>query len=301
MGAPDPKVRSVNNIKSKLLQPALTSHFECFFAVPSTFSSARQGTAKSFIGKSVPVGSDLDLLLTLSCSDATLPGSQLATHELNNDFTGVAQKHAYRRLYDDRADFTFYVNHTYTQIRFFERWIQYIVGEQEATADRLNIYYRMNYPKTYKTTIYITKFERNIGKPNKAPLEATPNSTNKITYSFFNAFPISVTSVPVSYETSQLLKYTVSFAYDRYIIKNAAGTNSASEPSPPATATGVPNPFNLTPERTAEINNIAFNGGFDFGPSGSNLFNNSSPNQFNQQTNLGVGANDLGGTTSNIA
>lgn len=279
MPAPTPKVKSVADIKSLLLQPALTSHFECYFAVPDTFSSNRQGTTKAFINKTVPVTSELTSLLTLSCSDATLPGSQLATHNLDNDFTGVGQKHAYRRLYDDRADFTFYVNYTYTQIRFFERWMQYIVGEQEAGSENLNNYYRMNYPKTYKTTIYITKFERNIGTPNKAPLAAKQNSSkNNLTYSFFNAFPISITSMPVSYESSQLLKCTVSFAYDRYVIKNAQGKVSGATTLGPT----APGDVALSQQQIANINQIAFSKGVDFGIDSSDLTKNIAPNQFNK-------------------
>ena len=37
-----------------------------------------------------------------------------------------------------------------------------------------------------------------------------------LTYNFVNAFPLSITSMPVSYDTSSLLKCTVSFSYIRY-------------------------------------------------------------------------------------
>ena len=30
--------------------------------------------------------------------------------DINNDRTGVTEKHAYRRMFDDRIDFTFYVD-----------------------------------------------------------------------------------------------------------------------------------------------------------------------------------------------
>ena len=46
--------------------------------------------------------------LNLLCAEASLPGSQLATTELTGDFTGVTERHAYRRMYDDRIDLTFY-------------------------------------------------------------------------------------------------------------------------------------------------------------------------------------------------
>ena len=90
-----PKIRSVSDIKSKLLRPALTSHFEVQLSFPQAL--------RSFLG----VEQDT---INLSCSEASLPGSQLTTLENNNDRTGVTEKHAYRRQFDDRIDLTFYVD-----------------------------------------------------------------------------------------------------------------------------------------------------------------------------------------------
>lgn len=195
---PAPKKVSVDDLKAKLLQPALTSHFECYFPMPEEVRK-QLGYNGIFLN---------DDLLTISCSEASLPGSSIATHDLNNDFTGVTQKHAYRRIYDDRADFTFYVNRSYTQISVFEVWLRYIAGEQLSFGEQTNIHYRSPYPNQYKAkALYITKFERDYGP--------------KITYTFVNVFPISIQSMPVSYDSSQLLKCTVSFTYDRYFVNNA--------------------------------------------------------------------------------
>jgi hypothetical protein len=263
MAASAPEIRTVSKIKSALLQPALTSHYECFFDIPNTFKSRDQGTVKEFVQKSVPVNPEL---LILSCNEASLPGSQLNTHELNNDFTGVTQRHAYRRLYDDRADFTFYVNNDYNQIRVFERWMQFIVGEQEATAPDLNTFYRVAYPKSYKTTIYITKFERTVKTPKRG--KGKENETNgssysgqKLYYSFYNAFPLSISSMPVSYESSSLLKCTVSFTYDRYLCSpTGSSAGRSGEPDAQSTASGVPNPYELSPEVQAAVNSNAIYG-----------------------------------------
>ena len=63
----------------------------------------------------------------------------------------------------------------------------------------------MAYPDFYKVSeIKIYKFERNI----EGVLE----------YRFINAFPKGMVSVPVSYGSADLLKVTVSFNYDRYIM-----------------------------------------------------------------------------------
>lgn len=194
------------------MQPALTSHFITTITFPKNLISK--------LNDNRLIVSELSDTLAISCSEASLPGSSLATHELNNDFTGVTQKHAYRRLYDDRADFTFYVDQNYAQIRVFEAWIRYISGEQNAFGEGNNVSYRVNYPKNYKSgAIYITKFERDYGVPKSKNLS--------MTYAFINAFPISINSMPVSYDASSLLKCTVSFAYDRYIANNV---NVESEP-----------------------------------------------------------------------
>ena len=179
----------------------------------------------------LPGFSDKQSKLNLLCSEATLPGSSLATHENNSDFTGVTEKFAYRRLYDDRIDFTFYVDAAnYLPIRFFESWIKFIVGESQTKAERSgklsskdpNYFYRVKYPNNYIVDgLKITKFER------------THNGATLI-YNFVNAYPISITSMPVSYDTSSLLKCTVSFSYIRYYVesKDVPGTPDSSSRSP---------------------------------------------------------------------
>lgn len=208
MAAIKPSIKKISDIKSRLMQPALTSHFITTITFPEKVKERLQDNRLTVVN-----GFDIGDTLAISCSEASLPGSSLATHELNNDFTGITQKHAYRRLYDDRADFTFYVDQNYAQIRVFEAWIRYISGEQNAFGEGNNVSYRVNYPKNYKSAaIYITKFERDYGVPKSKNLS--------MTYAFINAFPISINSMPVSYDASSLLKCTVSFAYDRYIANN---------------------------------------------------------------------------------
>lgn len=288
MAAITPKIRNVDEIKSALLQPALTSHYECYFTIPNSFASITQETTQSFVQKSVTVNNDL---LILSCSEASLPGSNLATHELNNDFTGVTQRHAYRRLYDDRADFTFYVNNQYNQIRVFERWMQFIIGEEESTAADLTTFYRVKYPQTYKTTIYITKFERTVsspktGKGSSKETNGSNPSGQRLCYSFFNAFPISIGSMPVSYDSSQLLKCTVSFTYDRYLC-SPKGTQQGTQgqPAAPSTAAGVPNPYNLTPKFQAAAN-AAYSQNLNLGNYSAGTFTNTNFDNSNDPTTI---------------
>jgi hypothetical protein len=141
-----------------------------------------------------------------------LPSSSLATGEVKDNFMGIPQEFAHTRLYTD-IDFTFYVDNDYTNLRIFEGWIDYItsgsemlgpIGDGVSELDD-NYYRRVMYPDDYKVqTMRIIKFERDY----KQQLE----------YQFINAFPKLITTIPVSYGQADILKVSVSFNYDRYIV-----------------------------------------------------------------------------------
>ena len=93
-----PKKRTIADIKSDLLTPATTSHFEVEVPMPN-------GSLGTKLGNMLGTTQDK---LNLMCSDTSLPGSSLATLELTNDRHGVTEKHPYRRIFEDRIDLTFY-------------------------------------------------------------------------------------------------------------------------------------------------------------------------------------------------
>ena len=247
MAIAGPKPYSMSTIKSRLMQPALTSHFQFQVAIPPSLSQWYSEKRSAF---SLPETKFDQELINLSCCDATLPGSTLYTHDVM-DYTGVTEKIPYRRVYDDRADFTFYVDSNYEVIKFFEFWIQYIVDEQYTDIDNLGleskIYsYRINYPDgngkdrlQYRTNINLTKFERDYGG-----IQGESNlGSRSLNYVFIDAYPISIMSMPVSYEASQVLKCTVSFAYTRYILGSSKidpinSPNPMPQPLPTEPTTG---------------------------------------------------------------
>ena len=187
-----PTKRSVSDIKSNLLAPALTSHFEVSLSVPDGLSGWR--------------GQNRQGKIQLMCSEASLPGSSLATHQIDNDFHGVTERHAYRRIYDDRIDLTFYVDaKNYLPIKFFEDWISYITSEDKESAKSNSYTYRVKYPDTYSVSgLEVTKFEKDYAQA--------------LTYQFIKSYPIQITSMPVSYDGSDLLKCSVAMTYIRYIV-----------------------------------------------------------------------------------
>ena len=237
--------KTIADIKLNLLRPALTSHFAVTIPKPG-------GGFDGFLASNGITLTSLNQgKLNLMCSEAVLPGSNLATFEINDNFHGVTERHAYRRVYDDRIDLTFYVDaENYLPIRYFETWMKYIVDEsmnpQTERGNKGSIhneyFYRVRYPEgtngyTSSQGLTVTKFERDY----KQNLE----------YRFIRSFPISINSMPVSYDSSSLLKCTVSMSYIRYVL--VQGSAKASPQS------DTQSNFNLTPQQLANINNIAFN------------------------------------------
>ena len=239
-GGPRNHRRKLSDIKNKLLRPALTSHYICKFDLPTP---VKNWTA----AKRTPFNYQNQDLVEISCSEAALPGSSLMTHDITNDFSGVSEKHVYRRAYDQVASFTFMVDHDYTIIKIFENWMSYIVGEQFATEPGIqdtNYFYRVRYPEQYTTdmrnggSLYISKFERDY---------ADDISTKALQYQFIKAFPISVVTMPVRYDASELLKCTVNFSYSRYTIRQESMADRALRVTKETRDPGIPGTTILPP------------------------------------------------------
>ena len=217
MPAPKPQPVKMFQVKEKLLRPALTSNFECYIPRTNIAEVDRYYDTQ---------------LLSLSCYETALPGSSLFTNESTDDFTGITQRFVYRKGYDQSIDLNFYVDHRDSQgykiILFFESWIRYITGDDNDNEAN-NFNYRVKYPDEqdtgYRKEIYLTKFERDF-------------KGDVLTYKFLKAYPIAMSSMPVSYQSSDLLRCRVSFNYDRYIVQ----TESQSKESGPGQTTpaGIP-------------------------------------------------------------
>ena len=202
-GAVPQKLR-VTDIKSRILNVAQSSKYLLTLSIPAAVRSK------------VSDLSDLDLdNIALSCSEANLPGSSLATHDVTNDYQGVTEKMAYRRIYDDVLGLTFYVDRNYNVIKLFERWIDYISGITDPEKFKSPFTnQRVSYPKTYKNDIFLTKLEKDHF--------SNESTLPKVTfdYTFVKAFPRDITAIPLSYEQGQILKCNVSFSFIRYVVED---------------------------------------------------------------------------------
>lgn len=251
-----PTAKTVSDIKARLLNPALTSHFEVRIPIPPGLQGVNGAKYLNANGLTQLASIRQDTL-NLLCSETSLPGSNIGTMDITGDYHGVTQRHANRRIYDDRIDMTFYVDaDNYLPIRYFEVWMKYIVGESitesngRRGSESPEYFYRLNYPKNYIATgLEITKFERSY--------------TNKLTYKFINSFPISIASMPVSYDASSLLKCTVSFSYVRYVLDPTTGGESGE---PEHEDAKVGNSSYTTGDPSSPYTQAAFNGS-QFNPS----------------------------------
>jgi hypothetical protein len=260
-----PSAKTIADLKTKFLKPALTSQYE----VTIPLGSLPEGIKSIGGGLSTLDQADLNL----SCMETSLPGSSLATFEVRNDYTGVTERLAHRRMYDDRIDFTFLVDaEKYFAIRIFEKWMRYIAGEDanredgEARITRdVSYHYRIRYPGTgadrtgYRCLdgLKITKFEKDM--------------RNSLTYEFIGAYPIAISSMPVSYESSSLLKCTVSMSYLRYVMTELISPTPATTIQPQATKADKENTQEL-PVAQQKASDVIQN----TGPEGEGLYDSAT-------------------------
>ena len=212
MPGPAPNAIRTDDLKSRILHVAQTSVYQVKLQPPDDVIGFLNNQGR-VVNYSLD-GENIELM----CSETNLPGSSLATHDVTNDYPGVTEKMAYRRIYDETIDFTFIVDRNYNVVEFLDGWMNYITGEgstfsRDAMVDPTR-FYRMNYPSSYKTdNLYITKWEKD-------------NSSSSMTYQFIGAFPLSIVSMPVSYEGSSVLKCSASFSYIRYIRKRSTAAQA---------------------------------------------------------------------------
>ena len=145
--------------------------------------------------------------------------------------------------------------------------MEYIASGSGQNPANPGYYYRMQYPDYYKSnSTKIIKFDRDYKK--------------EFVYNFIGLFPINMSSVPVSYDSSEIMKVSVAFNYERYIpgqissLSSALGTsnNVGDNNQPPATTAstteansnllGPPKAIGLNSQETLnEFYKFGYNGG----------------------------------------
>ena len=191
------------SVAKNLIGPlAQTNHFQV------TFSSLRP-SVESYLRSYLKVDDVRNFLSRragILCDSASLPTTAYATAEVRDNFMGIPQQFAHTRIYTD-LDFSFYVDEDYSLLKIFEGWMEYISsGANTSTLQDDRAYFRrMRYPDSYKCdTMYINKYEKNFKKT--------------LRYRFVNVFPKAMYAIPVQYGPADILKVSISFNFDRYIV-----------------------------------------------------------------------------------
>tara|TARA_R100000030_G_scaffold88478_1_gene72434 strand:- start:983 stop:1831 length:849 start_codon:yes stop_codon:yes gene_type:complete len=225
-----PSIKQVADLKSSILRPSLTSIF--YVEVPLPTNEGSDSAFRQFLQEEGVTWASSQETLNLLCAEASLPGSSTAVFEINNDRSGVTERHAHRKVFDDRINLTFYVDvEQYLPIMFFESWIKYISGAgtiNDNTPSASNYFYRMNYADDYTADqgLKVIKFEKDYKSKESVSWKQTGQ---QLEYQFYRAFPIAINSMPVSYDTSNILKCTVSMSYIRYIVQRTTSSETSTQ------------------------------------------------------------------------
>ena len=193
-----PSIRRISDFKPLFTNLAQTSHFQVSFGQlppPLRKYLGSKGVDARFIAE------DVGLL----CYSASLPTTQFATAEITGNFMGVKERFAHTRMFD-QITLEFYVDKNYKTIKFLEHWMEFISSGNDKSGvskTKLNYSYRMQYPDDYKASAKIIKFERDY--------------QNELEYNFLNLFPLAMSSIAVSYNSSDKLTASASFSYERYV------------------------------------------------------------------------------------
>ena len=185
----------INTIRSRFQTVALDNKYQIFIEPNLDVYNAASdvGVERRFVDE------DLGLYV----SDAVLPGSSFADVEVSGDRQGITERMPFKRIYDD-ATFTFMVDRDYKVMRFFEAWTQLINplhGQVDGKAN--NQVMTLSYPKDYKCTMSIAKFNKDYFE----------TGIGFLYYCFIRAWPLSISSTPVNYDSVSILKLNVNFRY----------------------------------------------------------------------------------------
>ena len=211
--------------------------FNNIYDVTIDFSGDKTSTLRGHIKSTVlyetdePPGS----YLSLFCSEALLPGSQFQTSSVDGLRQGLQQQYALYRRYPD-INLTWYSQRDYFTNDVFNAWMEFMsppdFGKDTITLDEKlkgsNPSRRLRYPDQYKCNMEITSFSRDASNP------------SYITYHIRRAFPTNIIAAPLAYGKAELIKTTVSFAYETYYI----GRQGSSANVTKANTNGIDLPFN---------------------------------------------------------
>ena len=217
------------------ITPAFNNNYDVSFNLSSASQGLKQYVSSRSFYKDEKGLADAGQYLALFCSEAVLPGSRLDVFQRQGIRQGITQKFAAYRQFPE-VILTWYSQKDYYTNDVFNSWIEFISPNIDiSSSGKYGSYRKLNYPKTYKCDMQITAFSKDTTDRNNRLSEHgafSQQQPSSITYHLVNAFPVNIVASPLAYGRAELVKTTITFAYDMYdIIRTSrVGGGVASTP-----------------------------------------------------------------------
>ena len=217
------------------ITPAFNNNYDVSFNLSSASQQLKRYISDRSFYKDEKGLADAGQYLALFCSEAVLPGSRLDVFQRQGIRQGVNQKFAAYRQFPEMI-LTWYSQKDYYTNDVFNSWMEFISPNIDINSSgKYGSYRKLNYPKSYKVDMQVTAFSKDTTDRNNrltrhgAFSQQQPSS---ITYHIVNAFPVNIVAAPLAYGRAELVKTTITFAYDMYDILRTSriGGGVASTP-----------------------------------------------------------------------
>lgn len=203
------------------ITPAFNNNYDVSFNLSSASQELKGYIADRSFYKDEKGLIDAGQYLALFCSEAVLPGSRLDVFQRQGIRQGINQKFAAYRQFPEII-LTWYSQKDYYTNDVFNSWMEFISPNiAEGMSGKYGSYRKLNYPKSYKVDMQVTAFSKDTTDRNNRLTNFSAFSQQQpssITYHIVNAFPVNIVAAPLAYGRSELVKTTITFAYDLYDI-----------------------------------------------------------------------------------
>lgn len=155
------------------------------------------------------VGPDMERDVSLLCEDASIPGVMLGTRSVRLNNLNVSRP-ATIDFMGQSSTFTFLLDGTWLARRYFDRWMEKIIDTNREVNEYINIIGR----------IEVISLAEEVSKEG--------NFSEKELYAVVleEAFPKTISLLPVAYGSPGAMRMTVEFAFRRWKKKEVERTES---------------------------------------------------------------------------
>jgi len=145
--------------------------------------------------------------LSFFCVNTNLPGKTINTFDYKPVAYGQVNKMPLSRTNDSMTT-SFFCDSNYNIMGFFHRWLNFIIQDGGEIWDN-RAYREIGYKEDYASTIEIIGYDY--------------DSSEKITYTLYDAFPTQVGAVQMGWEQNDtILQIPVEFTYDDMSIEKSS-------------------------------------------------------------------------------